>query len=937
MRYLDPQKTWSLFEEHIDNVPGYLPSPRLAYTFLGMALPAGSNLGSYQNLSLVGAGGMGEVYQAQDTRLGRSVAIKVLPEEFTRDPERLARFQREARLLASLNHPNIAAIYGFEEQNGTRFLVLEFVAGRTLAEILDQGALPIDDALHICLQIADALEGAHEKGVIHRDLKPANIKITPEGKVKVLDFGLAKAMPPDASSADLSKSPTVTARSVAEGVILGTAAYMSPEQARGKSVDKRADNWAFGCVLFECLTGRKVFAGETVSDTLAAVLKLDPAWELLPEDTPANIHTLLRRCLNKNPLHRLRDIGDARIEIQDALSGHAVSAVKRTPSRRTRRELIAWLLAGVLLLALAGAFLISKISRKKEETTSMVRFEAPFPENYLFVVAAPVSLAVSPDQKRIAVVAIINGRPQIVLRSLDSGTFQPLPGTEGAAFPFWSPDSQSIGFFSNAGQLRKVAIGSGAVVNLCDAPNGRGGTWNRDGVILFAAGTVLQRVDAGGGKPVTVTKPETERETAHLWPCFLPDGSHFIYLAKGTNRENGGIYAGRLQSDQRKLLIKAESNPIYSSTGYLFCVREGNLTAQLFDADHLELSGEPVTLADRIAVHPATSQAVYGVSGDLLAYGNLSFPKSQLTWFDYKGAVISTVGPPREYRAPTLSYDGKKLAVEVLSGTASDIWILDLTRDVFSRFTFHPAADVTPVFSPDGKNIAFSSARDGNPTILMKPTSGDAGETVLYRMNSTTLINDWSKDGRYILFDNVDVRTKSDIWVLPLKVPGSATSGSYPADADRLNLEPGKPVPLVQSEFEDRKGAFSPNGRWVAYSSDESGRDEIYVRTFSRAGGKWQVSTNGGDQAAWRADGKELFYLGPDRKLMSVEVKTSGDIFEAATPRALFESRVASASALRNFYVVNPDGRKFLFYVPVNAGPSKLNVVLHWNSGLKSH
>ncbi len=885
----------------------------------------GQTLGHYRIVEKLGEGGMGVVYRAQDTTLGRDVAIKVLPQSFAQDAGRLARFEREARLLASLNHTNIAAIHDLEEADGLRYLVLEYVAGETLAERLKRGPLPGEEAVEMAKQIAEALEAAHEKGVIHRDLKPANIELTPEGTVKVLDFGLAKAFEPEGSDAELSK--TISADATRAGVILGTAAYMSPEQARGKPVDKRTDIWAFGCVLYEMLAGKPAFGADTITDTLAAVVKNEPEWSALPAVTPAPVRTLLRRCLQKDPRERLRDAGDALLELKQP-----AAAERAMPAATARARAIPWLVAA-LFAAIALVLAIVHFRQAPPEQR-VTRFALLPPEK-----TALGAVAVSPDGRRVAFTATdASGKTQLWVRALDALAAQTLAGTEGASYPFWSPDSRSIGFFAG-GTLQKIEASGGPPQTLARAPTGRGAAWSREGVIVFApssSGALLQ-VPAAGGEPKPVTQLDASRqETSHRWPQFLPDGRRFLhFIVSSQQREHWGIYLGSLDSkeemDSKKTrLVATDSSAAFAGPatgrGYLLFLRERALMAQRFDPGKLELSGEAFPVAEPVGVETGFWRARFSVSeSGVLVYDSSGGGNRQLVWMDHGGKRLETVGALGAYWQLDLSPDGRRVAAmrsDPQTGD-SDIWLFDVARAASSRFTFHPAIEGFPVWSPDGSRIAFYSTRDGPWNLYQKAASGTGEDESLLKTQADKWPTDWSRDGRFLLFGESDAKTRMDLWVLPLTAETK--------DAGR------KPMPFLRTEFHERNGRFSPDGKWVAYDSNESGRYEVYVREFlpgqPASGGKWPVSTGGGVGPRWRGDGKELFYLAPDRKLMAVEVK-AGTRFEAEIPRPLFQTRVFTGAPGAG-YAVTGDGQRFLILSEAEgAAGEPATVFLNWPAAL---
>ncbi|MEO7145578.1 MAG: protein kinase [Bryobacteraceae bacterium] len=884
-----------------------------------MPLSTGELRGPYEILAPIGAGGMGEVYRARDTRLNRVVAIKISKEQFTE------RFEREAHAVAALNHPNICTLYDV----GPDYLVMEYVEGPTLAERIAAGAIPLDEALPLARQIAEALEAAHEKGIVHRDLKPANIKLTGEGKVKVLDFGLAKAFESGEPDADPSNSPTVTLSATRAGVILGTAGYMSPEQARGVAADKRADIWSFGVVLFEMLTGRRAFAGETISDTLAAVLKTDPDWSALPAGTPPPIRRLLRRCLEKDRKKRLHDIADARLEIDEAPEPQA--------GDRRRHGWLPWGIAAFFVASTAWLAL-APFGSRSPEGSFQVALLPPEKASFTPVEVNTGGMALSPDGRALAFVATLEGKTLLWVRRLDSLTARPLPGTDGAYLPFWSPDSRFIGFFAG-NKLKKIEVAGGPPQDICDAGQGRGGTWNRDGVIVFTAiDRTIRRVRAAGGEPVKLTTLDPAyHENAHYWPDFLPDGRHFLYLARSTVREKSAICVGSIDDQpgtrRRNELVKVNSNGVYGPSlggglwggraGWLLFLRERTLFAQKFDAVNLKLEGEAVPVAERVGYVVNTAFAAFSVSDTgLLVYGHESNQVGHLIWMSRDGKPSPAVAEPGDYFAPRLSPDGTRLAVGIADAQTGNfnIWQIDLPHGITTRFTFQSARDVYPVWSPDGKQIVFSSLRDGAPNLYLKAAGGAGNEERIGSpSNNVQLPYDWSRDGRYLLYTEHAPGTNDDLWVLPMT-------------GER------KPVPLLQTQFDETQGQFSPDGRWVAYISDESNRYEVYVRSFNGPPGKFQISSGGGTEPRWRGDGKELYYVSSDGKMMAAAVKATADGFERETPRVLFEARALSGGGGNFFYHydVARDGQRFLIVAPTEESTAQpLTLVTNWQAGLK--
>jgi serine/threonine protein kinase/Tol biopolymer transport system component len=884
----------------------------------------GQTFSHFRIVEKIGEGGMGKVFLAEDLTLDRKVALKFLPEAFTSDPERMARFEREAKLLASLNHPNIAGIHGLEQADGNRFLVLEYVEGETLQARQSKGALPLEDALALCRQIAEGLAAAHEKGVIHRDLKPANVMITAEERVKILDFGLAKAFSDETQSIDSSQSPTLTEAMTRPGVILGTAAYMSPEQAKGKSVDKRADIWAFGCILYECLTGRKAFEGETVTEMLAAVLRGEPDWNALPATTPPNIRFVLHRCLDKDMGRRLRDAADVRVIMEEA------SGFVETPVA-VKRSWLAWVIAAVLLVVLAPvAFL--HLREKPPPASPPVRFTIPLPEKMSFTNRG--QFALSPDgQWLVFSAADANNVDRFWLRAMKSLEVRPLPHTDGPKiYPsvFWSPDSKMIAFEAE-GKLKKVDIVGGALLTICEVPGGvYGGSWNREDVIIFGnAQGGLMRVSAQGGSafPLTVLDSSLQ-ETWHRYPTFLPDGKHFLYVRRSA--EKRGLYLGSLNdkpSAQGMQLLTDASNPAYVPTvgtdkGLLLFVRQQILLAQAFDCQQLVLSGDPVQIAEHVGITGSYSQFSASANGALIYRGGQG-QSFQLTWFDRRGTVLGTVDEPGAADFNNeLSPDGTRLVVS----RGEDLWIHDFLRDMEDRLTSGKGANVAPVWSPDSSRIIFASMRNGRDTgIYEKPANGVKEEELLLESSELLLPSSWSSDGRFLLYSEENRNTKSDLWALPL-------------EGDR------KPISVLRTEFNEGDGQFSPDMQWVAYVSDESGSGEVYVRGFSRnagslskAGGRWRISNRGGYSPRWRVDGRELFYLAADGKVMAVDV-SGGTAFHRGMPKTLFPYQAIPYMAPgSSFLSVTADGNRFL--LPVVSGaensPSPFNVILNWTALLK--
>jgi eukaryotic-like serine/threonine-protein kinase len=856
-----------------------------------MSLQIGQKVGSYEVTALLGKGGMGEVYRARDSRLKRDVAIKILPDEFTRDADRVNRFQREAEVLASLNHTNIAAIHDLQEVEGSRFLIMELVEGDTLADRIARGALPVDEALNIAKQICEGLEAAHEKGIIHRDLKPANVKILPDGKVKVLDFGLAKALEADAANPNLSHSPTMSMAATNAGVILGTAAYMSPEQARGRHADQRSDVFALGCVMYEMLSGKQAFQGEEISDVLASVLKDQPDLALLPANLNPGISELLRRCLDKNARRRWQAVGDVRIEIENVLANPAVEAgsipISSTPHKS--RERFAWLVAALFLIAVI-ALAIPTIAHLREtppDAPRETRLDVATPST-----ADPISFALSPDGRQLVYVASTDGQTGLWVRPFDKTTAQFLPGTEGATYPFWSPDSRSIGFFDGA-KLKRIDLAGGSPQTLTDAAN-RGGMWGLGGAILFtrSTGGPIFRVSATGGEATAVTK--LEKQTSHRFPQFLPDGRHFLFLAQGSP-ETSGIYLGSLDSSETKRLVASESAGVYAPEGWLLFIRSGTLLAQHLDLAKQQLTGEVITVADPITYDSGVQAPAVSVSAtNVITYrAGGGSGQRQLTWFDRSGKALGTLAAPDQNNllAPRLSPDGRRVAAFRATQGNQDIWIIDADR--LTRFTFDSSFDRFPIWSPDGSRIVFDSTRKGHRDLYSKLSNGGASEELLLESSQDKGAGDWSSDGRFIAVASADPQGAYDLWMLPMQ-------------GDR------KPFVFLKTNYDERRPSFSPDGRWVAYMSNESGRFEIYVRPFPGPGGQWQISAAGGISPRWGPGGKELYYIAPDGTLMATPIRVNGATIEPGRPDALFHTRIVGGGTDLSVgvnYDIAPDGR----------------------------
>jgi len=865
---------------------------------------------------------MGEVFRARDTKLNRDVAIKVLPDALANDSERLARFSREAQVLAALNHPNIAHIHGFEDSSGVPALVMELVEGPTLADRIAKGPIPLDDALSIAKQIADALEAAHEQRIIHRDLKPANIKVRDDGMVKVLDFGLAKALEHNQpASINVTQSPTITTPAMMTGVsvILGTAGYMSPEQAKGRPADRRSDLWAFGCVLYEMLTSTRAFDGDDVSDTLANVLKSEPNWSALSARAPLLVQRLVRRCLQKDRVRRLDSAAVARLDLEEAQEQPAKSATQRSLRSSER---LGWAVALAIVMGIAvAAWIRHSPGNASLERETRLDIATPPTDD-------PVSFAVSPDGLRLVFVATSAGTSRLWLRSLVTTTAEPLPGTEGARYPFWAPDSQSLAFFTNQA-LERLDLGASRPRVLAPVGSGRGGTWGADGVILFAqAGGPLFRVSASaGGNAVAVTKVDPPRVRSHRFPCFVQGTRRFVFYATGQD-DASGIYLGSLDSPDIKRLTAADTAAAYMPSGSLLYVRQGALVSHRIDVTRSTLVGDAVTIADPVGADENQKVGAFSASADgVILYRAVASVRSQLAWFDHSGRQVGTVGDA-DYgiNSPAISPDGRQVAVARSVQGNQDIWLMDGARS--NRFTSDPSSDNGPVWSPDGARIAFTSTRTGVQDIYVKLSNNLASETPLLEGPIPKPVDDWSPDGRFILFHQIEPPSARDLWVLPID-----------------GVRAGKPFLYLRTRFDETGGRFSPDGRWVAYESNLTGQWQVYVRAFSgvpdtsgsspTSTGGQPVSATGGIGARWRRDGKELYYIAPGGTLMAATITTTGSSVSPGAPTALFQTHIVGngsfTSGINGNYDVAPDGRFLINVTSGDATTQPITVLQHWS------
>jgi Tol biopolymer transport system component len=888
-----------------------------------VALTPSSRIGPYEVLAPLGAGGMGEVFLAKDTRLGREVAIKALPDAFAHDPERLARFEREARLLASLKHPNIAAIYGLEEADGRRYLILEYVPGPTLADRLASGPLPLDETLEVCAQIAAGVEAAHENGVVHRDLKPANVKLTPSGEVKVLDFGLAKSGAGAASSSglDLSHSPTVANQATTAGMILGTAAYMSPEQARGRPVDRRTDIWSFGCVLYECLTRKPLYEGETVSDLIARILEREPDWSALPAATPVSVRELLRRCLMKDPRERLRDIGEARLTLVHAAAGETTNAPASPPARR-RRGPAAWIVIAASLVA-AGLLGASVVRLAFVPPSPAMRVSVLAPDD-VDVSAEVPDLVISPDGANIVFMGTdTTGVTHLWVRPLASESARMLAGTEDAKLPFWSPDSREIAFFAQ-GQLKRIALEGNDVVRICAASNPRGGAWGRGGLIVFAptpAGPLMQ-ISASGGELRAATVLDTAKgETSHRFPSFLPDGRHFFFMTLPGDSDNKlDARVSTPGGAPSAVVCRSPNAPIYTA-GWIVYYREGTIVAQRFDAGSLRTRGSPRALHGFFDVSGqySGSPPVTASDAGILLQRELETPLTHLEFRDRTGRLSSTMDlPPGSWTDPRLSPDGTRLVLScyVQGDPVAPMWMVDLVRRTTTRFTFDGAFQNAPVWTPDGRRVIYGSDGSHGRNLFWRRADGSGAEELL--ADVPNLFNDPQQitpDGRTLIYRSLAGETGEDIWEIPLE-------------------KGGQPKPLLATKFNEVDPAVSPDGRWLAYRSDESGRMEMYIQSYPGLDRKIRVTRSGASPALntaltltrWRSDGRELVFLGGDgQTLMAVDV-TPGEDLKLGEPHPLFKLPYGALDI-----EMTPDGQRVVLSVRTRkSARTVFNLAMNW-------
>jgi eukaryotic-like serine/threonine-protein kinase len=883
-----------------------------------MPLLTGSKIGPYEILAPAGAGGMGEVYRARDTRLDRTVAIKILPAYLSERPDAKQRFEREARAISSLQHPNICTLFDIGSQNGTDYLVMEYLEGETLADRLAKGPLSSEQVLKCGVEIAEGLEKAHRSGIIHRDLKPGNIMLTKSG-AKLMDFGLAKAasVAPVSGLTVTMASPEPSHPLTAAGTMVGTFQYMSPEQVEGKEADERSDIFALGAVLYEMATGKRAFGGKSHASIVAAILASEPQpiSSVRPMSPPA-LDRVVLGCLAKDPDERWQTAHDVKLQLQWIAEGGSQAGIPAPVSARRRMsQNVAWTVAAICLLAAIGLGLAWIL--RSPTPRRLVRMSILAPADNSF---KPFDIALSPDAGKLAFVASdTHGRSELWVRALDSASAQPLAGTDGALQPFWSPDSQTIGFFAD-GKMKRIESSGGGLQVLADAPLARGGTWNRDGVILFApsAADGLYRVPASGGTVEQVTALDTKNsEDSHRWPYFLADGQHFIYIVRNGSAGTSAarVYGGSLGSKEKIAVVDSGGRPAYAKPGYLLFVRGSNLMAQRFNQSNLKLSGEPTPIAEQLA-RDFIFNAAYTASGNgTLVVHSGGVSTSVLTWYDRGGKPASVLGSDN-FNVIRLSPDGRTLATSIYDNSGGeDIWLFDLERGVRTRFTFGPTLSDDPVWSPDGKMIAFDSNRTGTYALYQKPSNGTQKEEVIFADPAVKFVTSWSPDGKYLLFDRIDPHSKGKtaIWVLPMF-------------GDR------KAYPLINTDFNNTYSQFSPDGRWVAYDSNESGKDEIYSVAFPNATARFQISTAGGANPQWRADGKELYYTDLDNKIMAVDVTSKGDSLQIGTPHELWQPRLQPVNPP---YAATADGKRFLADELPLQSTGHLTIVLNWDEGLK--
>ena len=902
-----------------------------------MGLPSGTKLGPYEVQEPLGAGGMGEVYRARDTRLGREVAVKVLPTHLSADSELRQRMEREAKSISSLNHPHICTLHDVGSQDGVDYLVMEYLQGETLADRLHRGPMPLTEALKIAIDVADALDKAHAQGVVHRDLKPANIMLTKSG-AKLMDFGLAKSAPGMSAAAGAGPStpttPTMTVAAFAnaasnltqKGTVVGTFQYLAPEVLQGAEADARSDIFSYGCVLYEMVAGRRAFEGKSQFSVLGAILDHEPEWlSAIRPELPARLDEVVRRCLAKNPEQRYGCMHDVKLQLQMVSDATPLSAPATAAPAQASSSKLPWILAAVATLVAMG--IAALYFSQSPKPMAVVRSSILPPPGTGFVTMLPSSgpAVLSPDGSRLAFTARnAKGEVFLYVRPFTAQNAQALEGTDGAMYPFWSADSHNVGFFA-AGKLKKINADGGPPQNLCDVGNARGGSWNQDGVILFTPTTTqpLMRVSAAGGAPEPASQLDVSRsENSHRWPSFLPDGKHFLFWARSSKGPHEDfIYIGELGSLKAKVLMKSDSMAVFAS-GYLLYLRDQALIAQPFNLGRLEFSGDPVMLAEQVGMNGATVRPLFTASQNgMLVYQSGDLPTGwDLIWLDRGGKSGGRVGSPDRYIQPMLSPDGKRIAVNIYTGSqgVGDVWIFDTTRGTNTRLTFGPANNGSAAWAPDGKTIYYSSSAKGLPHISAKAADGSGSDRIVLETPNTAEVPlSVSPDGRYLVYLRKDLGKDagSHIWLLPL-------------------FGDGKPSPILQDTWAEKDGQISPDGKWMAYVSNESGRNEIYITPFPGGGAKWQVSKDGGTAPKWRGDTKEIFFIDGSDNIVAADVNASASAVNLGVPHVLFQA----IGVQRDYgpFDVTADGKKFLVNSGnLNQGTEPLTLVQNWTADLK--
>ncbi len=863
---------------------------------------------------------MGEVYKAKDTRLDRVVAIKILPPHLSKDPERRQRFEREARTVSALNHPFICTLHDVGQHDGTDFLVLEYLEGENLAERLVKGPLPSEQVLRIASQIADALDKAHRQGVIHRDLKPANVVLTKNG-AKLLDFGLAKVLDPLSGGvlSGMSALPTERRDLTAEGSLLGTLQYMAPEQLEGKEADPRTDIFALGEMIYEMATGRRAFEGKSQASLIAAILEREPApISTVQPMAPPALDRLVKTCLAKEPDDRWQTAHDVALQLKWIADGGSQAGLPALVVQRRKGRERLWMALSAVSTVAAG-LLAAFVFLRPAPARSMLQFSIYPPEKTSWT--SFNSMAISPDGRKLVFYADSeDGLGRLWLRPMNSIAAQALPGTEigNASFPFWSTDSRFVAFFAER-KLKKIDATGGVPQTLCDSEDMSGGTWNSEGLILFspAAKLGLLKISGSGGTPTPVTNLDASRqETGHLWPSFLPDGKHFLFHARSTKREFEGIRVGSLDEGEGKFLMNADSGAVFVPPNHILFMRGGALQAQQFDPERLSLLGEPLLMAENVGMNTAYHYGAFTASANgMVAYRSGAPGSRDLIWINRQGARGEPVVPSANYVDPELSPDGKRVAV-ALGNTLDDkseVWIVDLSRSVSTKLTFNPKDSVTPVWSPDGKYVYFALADDQFQDIYRKTADGSGEQELVFKSEVDKFLSDISPDGSFLLFDTGVAVGAADMWMLPLRGEAAA-------------------APLLKTPAQEGQGRVSPDGKWLAYASDESGTPQVYVRSFPQLGGKWQVSARGGAQPRWSRDGKEIFFLGVDGSLQAVPLEAQGSSLQIGVGTQLF-TRSLNLFSMRNHYAPSPDRQRFLFTLnSSNSGPVPMTVLVNWDA-----